>query len=220
MPKDRAVQPTRAEYSARTAYDRSLTKSLRTQSKGTGWKTISGWLYQQRGDWFISILPSVYRNARRTVVSITVKPMAIDPIFWDIVGLPENRSMPLSFRANAAWGCHPPYLAEIEVEEHDDTAVLATRVISAADEQLEIIMKTLSADTFLAHCQNSGVRWGSHLPCVVSTLITMDRREDALAQCLEAQTRGKGGGFVVVPEGNFVQMAIARLQSELAHSKG
>jgi hypothetical protein len=209
---------TRVEYSARVACQRSLKKSLRTQAKGAEWKAIDAWLFQQRDGWFISVLPCVWVTPKRTQAKISVKPMAIDPIFWDLVGLPENRKMPLSFRASAAWACHPPCFAEIDVEEHEDTAVLADRVIAVANEQMDRMLRTWSVDAFLSHCQHSGVRWGTYLPCTVTTLVAMDRTEEALATCKEAHARGVGGGFSA-PQGTFVEMAMTYLQDALTRGE-
>jgi hypothetical protein len=97
---------------------------------------------------------------------IRVKPMAIDPIFWDLVGLPENREQPLSFRANGAWTCRPPYFAELDIEEHTDSAVVADRMIAAATDQLENVLRSYTLDAFLLTCRDGAEANESYLPCV------------------------------------------------------
>jgi hypothetical protein len=98
----------RAETSARHRYRRELDKAVREISRGTKWRSTDGRLFRESSGWFVSATPSVHINAEKTDVLIEVKPMTIDPIFWDIVKTPENRKAPLSLRLNGAWVCHPP----------------------------------------------------------------------------------------------------------------
>lgn len=126
MPEFMGKKITRAEESARHAYRRSLEKSVRTQARNMGWKSASGSIFKEQADWFIEASPSVYIYEHLTKAVISVKPMVIDSIFWDIVGLPENRQQPLSFRENGAWTCRPPYFAEPEIESTTITLLLPT----------------------------------------------------------------------------------------------
>lgn len=211
MPEFRGKKITRAEESARHAYRRSLEKCLRTRAKNAGWKSAGGSVFREQHGWFIWARPSVYIYEHMTKAVISVKPMAIDPIFWDLVGLPENRQQPLSFRANGAWTCRPPYLAEPEIEEHDDDTIVADRLFAAATDQLETVLRSYTLDTFLLTCRGSAGAKGSYLSCVIATLIALGREDEALAACEDAHTDGLDGGFSA-PEGTFVDMAAAYLR--------
>jgi hypothetical protein len=215
--KLRVKKITRAEESARIAYRRALEKSVRAQAKGTGWKSVSGSIFREQADWFIEASLSVYIYECVTSAVISVKPMAIDPIFWDIVGLPENREQPLSFRAIGAWACRPPYFFEASVEEDGDIAVVARRLIAIANEQLEIVLRSHSLDAFLLACRGSAGTEEQYLPSLITTLVAMQRQDEALAICLEAQSHGSLGGFLA-PEGSFVEMATTYLQRSLRDS--
>ncbi len=215
MPEFQGKKVTRAEESARHAYRRSLEKSVRVQAKSTGWKSASGSIFREQAGWFIEASSSVYIYEHLTKAVISVKPMAIDPIFWDLVGLPENREQPLSFRAKGAWTCRPPYYAELDIEEHTDTAFVADRLIAAATDQLENVLRSYSLDAFLLTCRDGAGTNGSYLSCVVTTLIALGREDEALAACEEASTRGLDGGFLA-PEGSFVDMATAYLRRLIA----
>lgn len=211
MPEFMGKKITRAEEFARHAYRRLLEKSLRPKAKNAGWKSAGGLIFKEQAGWFIWASPSVYIYEHVTKAVISVKPMAIDPIFWDIVGLPENREQPLSFRANGAWTCHPPYFKEPEIEEHDDPTVVADRFIAVATDQLETLLRSYTLDAFLFTCRNGAGAKGSYLSCVVTTLIALGREDEALAACEEASTHGFDGGFLA-PEGSFVNMATAYLR--------
>ncbi len=55
--------------------------------------------------------------------------MAVDPLFWRIVGLEENEQLPLSFRANGAWVLRaPPRQFHIAPEEHDPEKLAAATI--------------------------------------------------------------------------------------------
>ena len=210
MPEFMGRKITRAEESARHAYRRSLEKALRTEAKGTGWKSAQGWIFREEAGWFIDVSPGVHIYEHLTEAIVRVKPMAIDPVFWDLVGLANNREQPLSFRAGGAWTCRPPYFAQQPIEEDCAPIVVARRLIDFATACLDDV-KSYSMDAFLGACRGAGSQAGSYLPSVVATLVALHRPEEALAVCEEAQSRGDNGGFLA-PEGSFVDMAVAYLR--------
>ncbi|WP_312488304.1 hypothetical protein [Sphingomonas sp.] len=215
MPEFMGKKITRTEEAARHAYRRALEKSLCTHVKGTEWKSAYGSIFREKAGWFICASPSVYIFEHVTKASITVKPMAIDPIFWDIVGLPENRDQPLSFRANRAWTCRPPQFADIPLEEDDDPAIVGKRLIFTATEQLESVIRCYSPERFLNKIHDADSMDGSHLASIIPTLISLDRQHEALAICDEACSKGWNGGFLA-PEGSFAEMAASYLRKSIA----
>ena len=211
MPEFRGKKITRAEESARHAYRRALEKSLRARVRGTGWKSAYGSIFREEAGWFITASPSVYIFEHVTKAVVSVKPMAIDPIFWDLVGLPENREQPLSFRANGAWSCRPPYFAELSLEEHGDPDVVGERIFVAATKQLENVTRSYSLERFLSSCREASSVDGAYLSSIIPTLVALNRQDEALAICEEACSQGLDGGFRA-PEGSFVEMASAYLR--------
>lgn len=212
MPEFMGKKITRAEESARHAYRRALDKALRAPIKGTGWKSANGSIFREEAGWFIAASPSVHIFEHVTKAVVSVKPMAIDPIFWDLVGLPENREQPLSFRANGAWVCRPPSFAELSIEEDDDPEVVAERFFVAAIEQLRNVTRSYSLERFLIACREADTVDGAYLWSIVPALIALHRQDEALAICEEARSQGWIGGFLA-PEGSFVEMAAVYLRS-------
>lgn len=96
---------------ARRVKGKQLQGALRRSIVGTKWRCFGGILFTDHLGWFVEVVSAVWIPSRRTVARIHVKPMAIDPIFWDIVGLLENNKLPLSFRAIGAWTCSTPDFA-------------------------------------------------------------------------------------------------------------
>jgi hypothetical protein len=91
-------------------HDRFLDEALRlTKSvlKECNLKRKSRWLYRVDGYWFFSAF--VTSNLQgdgmefRAKIEVTVKPMALDPIYWHATDLAENCKKPPSFRCNAAF---------------------------------------------------------------------------------------------------------------------
>jgi len=206
---------TRSQEYARHAYRRALAKAVRASSKGTEWRSVDGCLFRKHDGWFISVCPAVYIFDEVTKIQTFVKPMSIDPIFWDLVGLNENNAQPLSFRLNGAWTCRPPAFAEIEVAEDVDANVVAKRMLHIANAQLDAVREHFSAEAFLAICQAGNSERGAYLPCVVTTLITLGRQGDALTACEQASIKSHGGGFLM-PEGSFTQVSERWLKSWMA----
>lgn len=150
------VKITRAQESARHAYRRALEKAVRAASKGSGWRSIEGCLFREEAGWFLSVCPSVYIYEQSTKAVVSAKPMTIDRIFWDIVGLPENNDAPLSFRLNGAWACRPPNIDEVLIEEHENVEVVAGRLLEVANEQLANVVERWSVEEFLQLCRSGG----------------------------------------------------------------
>ena len=207
MPEYMGKKITRAQELSRHAYRRALTKAVREIAKGTDWRSIEGCLFCESKGWFISITPAVYVFDQITLARVTAKPMSVDPVFWDLVGLPENLSKPLSFRFNGAWTCRPPPLVEMEVPEDPDPNVVAARILSIADSQRISVLAQLSMDAFIMLCRDRGQENDTYLPSLVSALIATGREGEAMAACKRAQAIGQIGGFLA-PQGTFVEMAL------------
>ncbi len=215
MPEFMGKKITRAEEAARHAYRKALEKSLRTLAKGTDWKAAYGSIFSEKAGWFMVASPSVYIYEHITKAVISTKPMVIDPIFWDIVGLPEYRKQPLSFRANGAWTCRPPDLAEIDVPEHADVTAVGEQLIHVATEQMEKVAQFSSLESFLDTCRAASSADGAYLSSIVTALIALHRHDEALSICEEAGSQKVIGGFLS-PEGSFIDMAIVYLQRSMA----
>jgi len=81
--------------------------------RGTGWKTKSHTAFRCVNDNFYETAITAGVDIIETEAHIRIygrayaKPMAIDPIYWDIAELPDNKKKPLSFRAWAAFKVEP-----------------------------------------------------------------------------------------------------------------
>lgn len=95
---------------------------LRSVAKGSGWKKASDFVFCSDSGFFFQASLSVYLNANRALASFTAKPMLIDPILWDILGILENTSGPMSLRGNGAFLCSTPNFYEAEIENPDSTS--------------------------------------------------------------------------------------------------
>ncbi len=186
-------------------------------SKGTGWRSLQGGLFQEKRGWFVYAHPVVYINEHTTKASVSAKPMTIDPIFWDLVGLPENNDQPLSFRWNGAWTCRPPQFAEVDLPEDQDAEAVAGRLLTVANEQLEAVVDGWSVEAFLEKCSERSPGRGAYLACVVTSLIALGRGSEALDACEAAEAAGWTGGFMA-PEGTFAEMAARWLRQQSASS--
>ena len=216
MPEFRGVKITRAQESARHAYRRALEKAVRAVSKGSSWRSLQGCLFREHSGWFVSVSPSVHIYEPRTVGHVAVKPMSVDPIFWDLVGLPENRDQTLSFRLFGAWTCQPPTFAEIDIPESDDVNIVAEQILRIADKQLAA-ESTWSVEGFLQACREQGADKYSYLACQVCALVALHRESEALALCEAAKADGSMGGFMA-PQGSFPEMAADWIKQSMAES--
>ncbi len=205
---------TRQEESARHAYRRALTKATHEAAKGSGWKCSGGMLFRDVAGWFFDAYPMVAIYWRETRIALHVKPMGVDPIFWDVVDMRENRDRSLSFRGRGAWVCRAPPIEEGAIDECGMDAEAAARefvrwTVDAADRA----WRPLSLRGFFELLENVE-RPGPFNPFLATKIVTqilMGDEEEARRLAREAKERGDVGGFTA--QGTFPEMALRWLDS-------
>ncbi len=136
--------------------------------------------------------------------------MAIDPVFWQIVELPENVRLPLSFRATGAWTCHTyPVVEAVRPDAEHDAETLASLVLHWADEQLSQLGPYWTLDGFISGLQQANNGW--NFASLVSALIVAGRNDDAMTTCLKARPP-TGDGFSAGGR-SFTDLTVTYLQS-------
>ena len=203
----------RAFTSARHAQRRELSKACNAAVNGTAWKARQGVIVGERRGWLIAAHEMTDVSGERTRVRLVTKPMAIDPIFWDMVGEPQLRRQGLTFRYFGAVTCPCLILEEPEVSEEGGVDAIARRMIELAESKLTEIAESWTADTFLEGIRNA-INPGGHFASTVTTLITERRYDEALALCEEATGRRVAGGFVS-SRGSFPENAVAWIRDNM-----
>ena len=131
------------------AFQQDLNKQIRAAVKGTGWKQSKGVVFRQIDDWFIAghwrkVSADLQDGLR---IELMAKPMALDPMLWETMGLEENNSQPLSFRYWGAFVCGTPVLAaEVIAETDPDRA--APAMIATLDRMVPGLLDTLASNSF------------------------------------------------------------------------
>lgn len=139
---------TREEARMAKQREREFLSAIKAQGRQSGWRFARADIFRQEGEWFVSNMPTLAWQ-RGVWSRMTVKPMALDPLFWDIVGLPENNRLPLSFRATGAWVLQPNEPAEAVGSEEASPIELARRVVDWSNQRLAALPH-LSIDSMLA----------------------------------------------------------------------
>jgi len=125
-----------------------------------------------------------------------MKPMRLDPLFWDIVERQTNLSMPLSFRYHGAWTCRTPAIYYEDLAEDLLTPEkFAVEVISRCGLQL-LRIDDYTVETFRDFLQQHE-RSQSYLATVTTTLLLLEQFSDARNKCIQELILGNAGGFSV-----------------------
>ena len=222
MDVDGQPKLTRQQQADLRALGKAVAAQLKPLARRAGWRVAKGWLFREYDGWFVEVWVSVHAYAFRTRVELRVKPMAIDPIFWDIVGLPENREQPLSFRMLGAWTCSTPSVFEDEIHESDGQAsAIAERIIEWSDTRLAQAGPLLAPEVFVEflrdHNRQSPLSY-PYLAALVCGLVLTDRNCEVEALCAEATARGSHGGFTA-GERDFPGMAREWLTGSIQNDK-
>jgi hypothetical protein len=202
----------REETKERRALAKAFGLAVKQQAKGTAWRFSQGVLFRDFEGWFISAPAAVWIGRRKTQIELKCKPMALDPIFWEIVETESNASMPLSFRYFGSWTCSTPALLEHELNE-TDPVVTAAEALAWLDNQTGQF-KSWSVEHFLQLLRKHP-RSNSYLATQVTTMLMMGSYEPAAALCRDAIERGDAGGFTLSRQSgqsqSFPQLALAWL---------
>jgi hypothetical protein len=194
MHEDIPVRPTRiSREDARTAKERGkvFAVALKAEAKAADWRCADGEIFRQHGDWFVNVMPYLLWG-RGATTRLFAKPMAIDPLFWRIVGLPDNERLPLSFRANGAWVLRPPFVeAHISLAQ-TDPARLAADVVAWSTMQLTEI-ESFSVDTLLSDLERLGARRQNFAALEICLHLLRDDYERAFTVCRDSSPSDSGG---------------------------
>jgi hypothetical protein len=170
--------------------EKAFFSGIKAQTKAHGWRFAGGEIFRQDGDWFASVRLGIRRD-RGIGVAMTLKPMALDTLFWDIVELPENASLPLSFRANGAWVLRPPPIEDRLGADVSDLDELARVAIQWSDAMLSGSRRSRSIGQALAAFPDDP-HPNSHFRATAICLhILADDLKGALALC-QPERSGEG----------------------------
>jgi hypothetical protein len=100
----------------RHRFEKDVIALLAELVRPTAWKRRQNSLFIQSGDHLQSAFLSVHANSQETHVELSFKPMAIDPVLWEIMDMADNRRQPLSFRVWGAFTCSPLPIANAQIE--------------------------------------------------------------------------------------------------------
>ena len=177
----------------RKVFEKELLAALGPALKGTGWKK-KGWMFLRESDGFFQEIEiSVFLNDEKIRVTHQIKPMTLDLILWDILGISENASEPLSFRATGAFTCDGLPIHDELLDRSYGTAsdaVAALRTIVDNNEGLfQNVLSGTDFSTLLAQHPNHRER-GAYAVTLVTSLIN-DGDGDAASHLANAYESGE-----------------------------
>lgn len=167
--------------------------ALAALTKDSAWKKSREFVVRQQDGLFLAGKLTVYLNADRLVASLDMKPMSLDPILWDILDLPENNEMPLSFRAMGAFTCHSLTQAEVDLKydgrSPKDVALAFMQFIESASAQARDRLQEQSFTTQLQSHPNQ-VDGGAYAITLVASQINDGHYKQA-AETAQAYASGR-----------------------------
>lgn len=177
----------------RKTFEKEFLAAIGPALKGTGWKKSGQRLFRELGGFFQEIDISVFLNDEKILVTQKIKPMALDLILWDILGISENASEPLSFRSTGAFTCPGlPIYEELVGGPYCTVSHAVTAIRTIADGNEKLFQKVLSGadfSTLLAQHPNHSER-GAYAVTLVTSLIN-DGDRDAAANLASAYEAGE-----------------------------
>lgn len=146
----------------------------------------------------------------QTTASFRAKPMALDPLFWEIVKTPDNNKQPLSFRLLGAWTCQGPYWLEAQIAEGDYPEDIAARILDWASMQADSppfsYDVSVLAEFIREQPEGRGMR-GAWLAKLITLLALAGRLGEARHICAAAIELGEHGGYSIGSQ-SFPELAM------------
>jgi hypothetical protein len=161
-------------YQERSQFEKLLLAALGNALRGSRWRKSGNQVYASSGEGFVSFRISVHRNDQRTGAVLSIKPMGLDPILWDILGLEKKQSQSLSFRALGAFTCDPLPVFECDVEQPgqspEQVAGALVQTLEANCELCESRLRSAKFSELVAAHPNQVLR-GAYAITLVTSLI-------------------------------------------------
>jgi hypothetical protein len=184
---------TREERTARKEFREAFVKALPTAAKSTRFTIAKGGLYDDRDGWFVAIGVMLYPDQMRTRLVAHIKPMVIDPIFWDVMGLGEEWRRPL-WKRHLGLALRDPPFAECELEDGNQPETFIDRILEQAEKWGDAAGRMALAD-YVDRCRVAERRPFQYFGCIATTLVAMGRNDEALELCSAASAAGHNGGY-------------------------
>ena len=153
-------------------------------------KINSHWLFRVEGAWFFSAFiratASQHGFEFRAEISVTVKPMAFDPIFWHSSHLLDNINKPVSFRCNAVFMLEgETFPSSILASEGRSPEYFAPLLLQQTAQAIEDVKCAIGGRTYSQLLEDNG-HPKLQITNYVTALMSDGRQEDAL-RCIEEE---------------------------------
>lgn len=205
------MELSKREYQkGRRALGVAVAAALKQTARADGWRISKGWLFKERDGWFLEVRSYPWIVEDRTTAEFRAKPMALDPVFWQIVQTPENINQPLSFRLFGAWTCRGPAWSETSISEDDGADDIAFRILDWASAQIKdppLPFETNALIKFITDRPERRGFEGGWLAEVITLLMLAGRSDEARSLCMTAINSGESGGYTVGSK-SFPQLAL------------
>lgn len=195
---------TRDEQKLVRKHRKEFEAALKQRAKGSGWRFAGNTIFRQEDGWMLAATPrpTWQRGVKNRLL---VKPMALDPIFWEIVGLEENNNTPLSFRIYGAWILSPPSIVEFKNARMVDPVKLADAAFAWTEKWRLQNLSSYSVDKLLAQLGPLEKTSGHYRSVSICLLILQGDFQRARTLC-DADP-SDAGGFWSVGSGSFYTQA-------------
>lgn len=130
---------TREEKKAVTAMRKALPNLVRPLIKPYRYKSVGGMVWTVQNDMLFILSPSIStpRGEEQIYVEVTceAKPLFADDLLWDVLGLEENKSKPMSLRVNGVFALYGvPVYTHRRVLEVLDSEQVTAHVVAELEE--------------------------------------------------------------------------------------
>lgn len=179
------------------AIERCAKDRMKAIRKAYGYRTRDFANYKVDRDFFISMGIFPFRD--RITITLKLKPMFLDEIFWDVFDMPGNKNEPLSLRAVGAFSVSAPifYKDERAFESCDGVGEYIEESLKKCDEIARNVVDVYESDykSFFDHVRNENLFTFDLDLSEMLLAIKEERYIDAEKRVIQLLEKGERGRF-------------------------
>ena len=118
-------------------FEIKLLADIKKVIKGSGWRKKIATLTKEFENNFYCLHIDAKYPQKGVKLTLKTKPMALDELFWEISGMPENKLEPLSFRTWGWFTCSSIKIDQISFDDEVSTLKLAKKILLWSNNAIE-----------------------------------------------------------------------------------
>lgn len=176
-------------------WKRNVELVFKAEIKGSRWRKSRETLFFVESEYFFYCQCFPWQNSKKIEIRLWCKPLGLDPIFWEIFGIPENLKKPLSHRSHAAFKCFgiQLYQGVLEFTSEQTHEAITRSVLDYIDELTNSYIAEKASIPFDQQLIETGTKCSIDLVCAKILGGNLTSAKEIVNHAIQSKIRGQYG---------------------------